>query len=105
MAGIADSFIADRGNSDLPEAVKALNSVTAEEARRKVPLDEAGMFEEARGQTGLPDFGSDRFRAGLGVLVRALEAEADLTLLGRIVRVTNWVRSKYGRQAADGWMR
>jgi hypothetical protein len=67
----------------LPESVRTLNAISADEARRRAPLDEAGLLEEARRQTGLDDFGADGFREGLGVLLAALEAEADLTFLGR----------------------
>jgi sulfotransferase family protein len=79
-----DIAIDDLAAPGLPEAVRVLNAVSAEEARRRAPLDEAGLLEEARRQTGLADFGDDGFRDGLRVLLAALEAEADLTLLGRV---------------------
>jgi Sulfotransferase family len=42
--------------------------------------------------TGLTDFGDAAFRAALGRLVDALEGEADLTLLGRVIARTDLVR-------------
>ena len=80
----ADIHIDDLASPILPEAIRAMNAVSPEESRRRVPLDEAGLFAEARGQAGLEDFGAAHFREGLGVLLAALEAEAELTLLGRI---------------------
>src|SRR5688572_10309215 len=78
-----DIVLDDLAAPRLPEAIRALNDVSAEEARRRAPLDEDSLLDEARRQTGLDDFGDGGFRAGLRVLISALEAEADLTLLGR----------------------
>jgi hypothetical protein len=49
-----------------------------------VALDERSILEEVCRQTGLDDFGGDEFREPLRRLLRAYEAEARLTLLGRI---------------------
>jgi Sulfotransferase family len=78
-----DIEIDDLAAPRLPDFVRVMNALAPDEARRRVPLDEAGLFEEARRQTGLSDFGDDDFREGLRVLLDALEGEADLTLLGR----------------------
>jgi hypothetical protein len=78
-----DIYIDDLAAPRLPDVVMAMNAVSPNEARRRVPLEQAGLLAEARHQTGLDDFGDDDFREGLGVLLGALEAEADLTLLGR----------------------
>ena len=82
--GPRDIEIDDLAAPRLPESVRALNAVSRDEARRRAPLEEAGLLEEARRQAGLDGFGDDGFRDGLRVLLAALEAEADLTLLGRI---------------------
>ncbi len=50
-----------------------------------VPLHEASLLEEARRNTGLDDFGDGDFREGLQILVRSLEDEGRLTLMGRIL--------------------
>jgi len=47
-------------------------------------LSEAALIEAARQETGLDDFGPDRFRRGLRALVEYLEREAHLTPLGRL---------------------
>jgi hypothetical protein len=49
-----------------------------------VPLDEESLLSAARRATGLTDFGADDWREPFGVFVRALEAEAELNLMGRI---------------------
>lgn len=80
----ADIHLDDLAAPILPEAVRSLNAVPADEARRRVPLDEASLFAEAREAAGLEDFGAAHFREGLGVLLGALESEAELSLLGRM---------------------
>lgn len=50
-----------------------------------VPLDEASLLDHACRSTGLNDFGDDLWREPFGVLCRALEEEAQLTLMGRLM--------------------
>ncbi|MDB5986338.1 MAG: sulfotransferase [Nevskia sp.] len=50
-----------------------------------VPMNVAQLLEDAKAQTGLSDFGSDSFREGLEVLIDALNREAQLSLIGRLV--------------------
>jgi hypothetical protein len=57
-----------------------------------VRLDAAALLARARRRTRLEDFGDDRFRAPLARLVRALDDEAQLTLLGRLVAREELVR-------------
>jgi hypothetical protein len=47
-------------------------------------LREDRVLEAARRETGLSDFGSDHFRAGLRRLLASLDREAELTTIGRI---------------------
>jgi hypothetical protein len=47
-------------------------------------LDEKTLLEKACKKTGLDDFGDDSFREGLKVLLRAYEAEAELSFVGRV---------------------
>jgi len=79
-----DIVVDDLAAPRLPESVRALIAVLPGQARERVPLDETALLAEARQQAGLEDFGADDFREGLGVLLGALEAEADLSLLGRM---------------------
>lgn len=50
-----------------------------------VPLDEPSLLAHARRRTGLEDFGDDLWREPFAVYVKALEEEAQLTLMGRLM--------------------
>jgi len=50
-----------------------------------VPLDEPSLVDHACRAAGLDDFGDDLWREPFGVLVKALEEEAQLTLMGRLM--------------------
>jgi hypothetical protein len=68
-----------------PDWVRAVNAGTVvpitDEARR--PLRRDDLLAEARARTGLTDFGGGGFLEPLTILLRALEDEAELTILGR----------------------
>ena len=49
-----------------------------------VPLDEKSLLDSAMRSTGLTDFGADDWREPFQVLIRSLEDEAQLNLMGRI---------------------
>ena len=53
-------------------------------ARGKLDID--SMVAKARRRTGLSDFGDEWFMEPLSVLVRSINEEADLTLLGRTIQ-------------------
>lgn len=69
-----------------PRAVRVLNTAggIASRVGLSPSLEPAGLLEAACKRTGLSDFGDDRFREGLDVLLRALEGEARLTTVGRL---------------------
>ncbi len=50
-----------------------------------VPLDEESLLQHACRATGLDDFGDELWREPFRVLVRSLEEEAQLTLMGRLM--------------------
>ena len=50
-----------------------------------VPLDEPSLLDHARRSTGLDDFGGDEWLEPFRVLIAALESEAQLTLMGRLM--------------------
>ena len=50
-----------------------------------VPLDEESLLTHACRSTGLEDFGDAGWQEPFSVLLRALEEEADLTLMGRLM--------------------
>jgi hypothetical protein len=69
-----------------PEWVARLNEEgEILKSRSIVPLDEASLLAEARRNTGLADFGDDGWIDHFRVLIRAIEDEAQLTLMGRIL--------------------
>lgn len=78
-----------------PEWVRAFNAYTDPAA--VVPLDETSMLDAARATTGLDDFGDDGWREGFSRFVRALNEEAQLHLLGRIMARNEIVRSLVNR--------
>jgi Sulfotransferase family len=50
-----------------------------------IPLDEESLIAHAKKNTGLSDFGTDDWRAPFRVLLKSLEEEAQLNLMGRIM--------------------
>jgi hypothetical protein len=62
--------------------VRSLNALGSPEW---IPLDEASLLEEAQRNTGLSDFGADDFREPLRVFLDALQEEAQLHLVGRLL--------------------
>jgi Sulfotransferase family len=50
-----------------------------------VPLDERSLIDQATASTGLQDFGDDNWREPFQVLVKALNDEAQLNLMGRLM--------------------
>src|SRR5678815_1683799 len=53
--------------------------------RSVVPLDENSLLAEARRDTGLDDFGDDGWIEHFRALLKAIEAEANLNLMGRLL--------------------
>jgi len=71
-----------------PLGVRALNVAGGALRALGLPLvrlDEASLLAEAMRRTGLEDFGDERFREPLRLLLAAFEREAALTLLGRMM--------------------
>ncbi len=65
--------------------------------REMVPLDEASLLNSARRMVGLEDFGEDDWREPFGVLIRSLEEEAELNLMGRLATRSElllWLRTR-----------
>lgn len=64
--------------------VNALGGIFRDLHLMRLDLNPEELCETARRRAGLTDFGGDEFRVPLGVLVRSLEEEADLTFVGRV---------------------
>ena len=62
-----------------------LDQDRAEHLRRLiVPLDEHALLDNACRKMGLTDFGDNRFREGLRLLLKSYDTEACLSFIGRI---------------------
>ncbi len=72
------------------KVVRVANGLGARIARWRPParLAVETALEQARRETGLDDFGGDRFHEPLARLIDALEGEAQLSALGRVVART-----------------
>ena len=71
--------------------------------RSLVPLQAGELMATARRNTGFDDFGSDEWLQGFHVFLRALDEEADLHLLGRLMTrsdILRWLEARLGIEAA-----
>jgi len=87
------------------DALNALGANLGCAGRSLVSLAEDDLLAAARANTGLHDFGDPWFRQGLGVLVRALEDEARLTLVGRVLARAEIQRILQNRLAVEATLR
>jgi hypothetical protein len=79
----------------LPLPVRVLNGVGRGLRSAGLPLvalDERSLCRRATRETRLDDFGDDGFREPFGILLRALEDEARLSLLGRFIARSDLTR-------------
>ena len=92
-----------------PEWVASLNSLgenLGDAGRSMVSLDQETVLRAAVENTGLDDFGDDWFRKPLRLLLRSLEQDAELTLLGRIMARSDVQRFLQNRlRIEDTWKR
>ena len=76
-----------------PEWVARLNEEGERlDIRSIVPLDENSLLAQARDNTGLSDFGDDGWIDHFRVLIRAIEEEAKLNFMGRILTRSDLVQ-------------
>lgn len=66
-----------------------------------VSLERDSLLRAAENRTGLSDFGSDAFLEPLGVLLRSIEHEAELTPVGRLITRTRLVGVLSNRLLAE----
>jgi sulfotransferase family protein len=81
----ADIRIDDLATPTFAPAVEQMRAGMSEMAHA-IRLDEQVLLAEACRQTGLSDFGDDRFRERLRVLLGALDSEAGLSPAGRFMQ-------------------
>lgn len=87
-------------STQLPLTVRAMNAAgRAANAvgLQPVSLDFDKLLATARDNTGLSDFGEDDFRDPLKLLLRCIEEEAQLTLLGRMIARADLLRTLENR--------
>jgi hypothetical protein len=86
-------------------ALLALGESAGDGGRALVPLDADAALAAAQQATGLSDFGDDGFREGLALLVRAIETEAQPTLLGRLMARAEIARILASRLSVEALVR
>jgi hypothetical protein len=88
------------------ERLNALGANLGETGQRTlVALEPEALLAAAREATGLADYGDGAFLEGLSVLTRALEDEASLTLLGRLLARGELQRILQNRLRVEHWIR
>lgn len=81
-----------------PEWVRRLNEEGSYmDLPRVVPLDEDSLIGAAKANTGLDDFGEKGWYEPFQVLIKALEEEAHLNLIGRLLTRTDLLMFLEGR--------
>ena len=73
------------------------------DSRSVVPLDEASLLDHAVRNTGLEDFGEDDWREPFGILLRSIDEEADLNLMGRLTTRSDLLVHLEGRLQIIDW--
>ncbi|MEQ8800419.1 sulfotransferase family protein [Haliea sp.] len=71
--------------------------------RSLVPLQAGELMATARRNTGFHDFGSDEWLEGFHIFLKALDEEANLHLLGRLMTrsdILRWLEARLGIEAA-----
>ncbi len=85
--------------------MRAFNRVARPLARSLLPLDARALQATARRRAGLEDFGDDGFRQPLAHLLAALDGEAGLTPLGRVIARGELLRWLVNRLEMTEWQR
>jgi hypothetical protein len=73
------------------------------DSRSVVPLDPDSLLSAAMRNTGMSDFGEDDWREPFEVLVRSLDHDADLNLMGRILTRTDLLMFLEARLQIEEW--
>ncbi|MFP6640339.1 MAG: sulfotransferase [Myxococcota bacterium] len=87
-----------------PEWVRRINlEGLALDAHGVVPLDEESLLRTAMHNTDLSDFGDETWREPFRILLRSLEEEADLNLMGRLYTRSDLLIHLEGRLQIIDW--
>ena len=89
-----------------PEWVERVNAEgRCMDLRSVVPLDEASLLRSATMSTGLSDFGIDDWREPFRILVKGMEEEAELNLVGRLRTRSELLQLLEARLQVEDWYR
>jgi len=80
---ISPTRITDWDNPRLPVLLRLFNAVGGWPTRKFISLEAEDLLSAASKQTGLTNFGDDRFREPLEILLRAVQGETVLSPFGR----------------------
>lgn len=87
-----------------PEWVRRINEEgRALDAHGIVPLDEESLLRTAMENTQLDDFGDENWREPFRILLRSLDEEADLNLMGRLYTRSDLLIHLEGRLGIIDW--
>jgi hypothetical protein len=87
-----------------PDWVRHLNEEgRVLDSKSVVPLDEESLLRCAIENTGLDDFGDDQWREPFRILLRSIEEEANLNLMGRIYTRSDLLIHLEGRLQITDW--
>ncbi len=91
----------------LPLGARFINTIGRPLAKLlpQFSLNEERLLDAARAQAGLDDFGDDGFREPLRHFVDSLEAEADLTPIGRTIARREILQALTNRLELNDWRR
>lgn len=89
-----------------PEWVARMNEEGSYlDLKEVVPIESRSLIESAMRNTGLDHFGEDDWREPFEILVRALDAEAQLNLMGRLMTRSDLLMFLEGRLWIEHWYR
>lgn len=77
------------------------NFIREAQGKPRIDLSPEALIADARRQSGLKQFGDERFLPAMRTLLQAIEEEADLNAFGRFIAHTRTVRSLCNRLWAD----
>lgn len=89
-----------------PEWVARMNQEGSYlDLKEVVPIENRSLIDSAIRNTGLDDFGADDWREPFEILVRALDEEAQLNLMGRLMTRSDLLMFLEGRLWIEHWYR
>jgi hypothetical protein len=89
-----------------PEWVARMNEEGSYlDLKEVIPIESRSLLDSAMRNTGLSDFGADDWREPFEILVRALDTEAQLNLMGRLMTRSDLLMFLEGHLWIEHWYR